>query len=632
MMSARNKLMLSIGILISLIVLVLTTISYFQISGYSTKDYRHNLSNKSFLISKAVEEKIESYFIALNSVSTALPVTEKGDKVIVDDKLIATLESMQARLGLVNTIVSLPDGTSYASRNHGIIPNYNAKTRKREWFIKAVDGAEQTVTTPYVATSGDLTMTLSSPIKKNGKLIGVIAASIKVNDITDYVNQLTPEANIFVAREDGFTMAASTPEYVGKNLFDERPSYKAYAEKKTSEHTYSIAEQGKFFVVSTKIDSLDWTVWAWASWDDIEATSQSAVVTNIMLGFVSIIISVTAVYFLITSLMYRPIGGEPKEIEAFVNKISKGDLTNIPALTSSTAGIYRSTLEMANSLREVINNIHLSTNQLVKASGSLGESSDKVDNASQSQMMELEQVATAMNEMTATVTEVAQNAVEASRASDGASGNSQQGLSVVQEMNDAITKLASDIDMVQKSITNVHVETNNVGSILDVIRGIADQTNLLALNAAIEAARAGEHGRGFAVVADEVRSLATKTQDSTNEIQNMIESLQQQATRSVELMTLNQQNAENTLSKSGEANSVLVTIEKEINTIQDMNNQIATAAEEQANVAAEINETVVKVNDLASSTVSDVQENVQVATELSSMASRLRETIQMFKL
>jgi len=287
---------------------------------------------------------------------------------------------------------------------------------------------------------------------------------------------------------------------------------------------------------------------------------------------------------------------------------------------------------MANSLREVINNIHLSTNQLVKASGSLGESSDKVDNASQSQMMELEQVATAMNEMTATVTEVAQNAVEASRASDGASGNSQQGLSVVQEMNDAITKLASDIDMVQKSITNVHVETNNVGSILDVIRGIADQTNLLALNAAIEAARAGEHGRGFAVVADEVRSLATKTQDSTNEIQNMIESLQQQATRSVELMTLNQQNAENTLSKSGEANSVLVTIEKEINTIQDMNNQIATAAEEQANVAAEINETVVKVNDLASSTVSDVQENVQVATELSSMASRLRETIQMFKL
>ncbi|WP_420271289.1 methyl-accepting chemotaxis protein [Moritella viscosa] len=247
-------------------------------------------------------------------------------------------------------------------------------------------------------------------------------------------------------------------------------------------------------------------------------------------------------------------------------------------------------------------------------------------------MMQLEQVATAMNEMTTTVVEVAQNAVEASRSSNDASESSKQGLDVVAQMNEEITKLVGSIGNVQKVIASVHTETKNVGGILDVIRGIADQTNLLALNAAIEAARAGEYGRGFAVVADEVRTLATKTQESTNEIQTMIESLQEQASHSVRLMYENVSSAEITLAKSDEASSSLALIERKIQLIQDMNHQIATAAEEQSQVAAEINENVVNVNDLVVSTTEDVQENVHTADSLNNMATRLSDAIRTFRM
>ncbi|MCL1131055.1 methyl-accepting chemotaxis protein [Shewanella sairae] len=599
-------------------------------SNSSTNSFQRNLSNTTSLISSATEQKVNTYFTSLEALAVSLEVVD--GRVIVDDQAIQALIKSNERLDISNYFIGLPDGSMYDALSKGLHPTFNAASQLREWYVKGMTGLDRVVTTPFKASSGNMSISLAVPVKQNGQVIALVGLSLLMDDLTAFINKLSVDDNIFVSREDGFIMAAYDAELVGKNLFELRPSYKAHAAKRTSTHTYHLPGRGDYYVISDKSEALNWTVWAFSSWQDINATSRDAVVTNLISGLIFIILGIAGVSFLIQRLMYKPIGGEPKEIEALVDKIANGDLTDIPQVDDKSLGVYRSTLLMATKLKEMIEDINHSSQLLIEASGSLESSSTKVDSSCQLQMSQLEQVATAMNEMTATVTEVAQSAVEASSSSTDVNTRSQQGLSLVADMNTDISHLSADILKVQNVIRSVHAETENVGGILDVIRGIADQTNLLALNAAIEAARAGEHGRGFAVVADEVRSLATKTQQSTNEIQTMISLLQERATQSVSLMDENASSAQKTSTMAEQTSLALQAIQTEIQRVQDMNHQIATASEQQSQVAMEMNQSVVTVNDLARETSIDVQTNVKTSESLNAMAIRLRDSVSSFKL
>ena len=242
------------------------------------------------------------------------------------------------------------------------------------------------------------------------------------------------------------------------------------------------------------------------------------------------------------------------------------------------------------------------------------------------------QVATAMEQMTHQIHDVSQNADQAEHAANEAAQNAEAGKQVLNKTITAIETLSHNIEQVSKVTADLAAESNNIGSVLDVIRSIAEQTNLLALNAAIEAARAGEQGRGFAVVADEVRTLASRTGKSTDEIQAMISKLQTGAQAAVDAVSASQQLSTETVSQAGEANSSLSEIERLVTIIKDMNRQIARATEQQTSAADEVN---LRINELSQSTEQSLSntEGLSNASEnLKQSSQALSDVVNRFKL
>jgi methyl-accepting chemotaxis protein len=240
------------------------------------------------------------------------------------------------------------------------------------------------------------------------------------------------------------------------------------------------------------------------------------------------------------------------------------------------------------------------------------------------------QVATAMTEMSATVHDVAQNTTQTAEAAQQADSQTMAGRQVVSDVSSGINALAQEVGRAVETVRHVEADSERIGSVLDVIRGIADQTNLLALNAAIEAARAGEQGRGFAVVADEVRTLAKRTQDSTEEIQEMIESLQSGVRNSVSVMETSQEKAAVSVERAGRAYESLEEINQVVDTITQMSAQIATAAEQQSSVAEEINRSITEITQIADETSLDSDKTYDATQEMSAEIDRLSGLLEQF--
>ncbi|NOZ36635.1 MAG: methyl-accepting chemotaxis protein [Gammaproteobacteria bacterium] len=282
-------------------------------------------------------------------------------------------------------------------------------------------------------------------------------------------------------------------------------------------------------------------------------------------------------------------------------------------------------------VRKTVAQVAGSTSRLTSAAEELDTITRETTAGVLQQQSETEQVATAMNEMTATVQEVARHASEAVNLAQSANQESVNGKNIVAETTSVINKLASEIERSATVINELESDSENIGSVLDVIKGIAEQTNLLALNAAIEAARAGDQGRGFAVVADEVRTLASRTQQSTEEIQNMIERLQRNSRQAVEVMQASRDCAGTSVDKANEASTSLMTITQAVTNISDMNVQIATAAEEQSSVAEEINRNISNINDVVQQTANGTGKISEASSELSQLSQDLQQLVSQFK-
>ncbi|MGV8916876.1 MAG: methyl-accepting chemotaxis protein [Pseudomonas sp.] len=287
--------------------------------------------------------------------------------------------------------------------------------------------------------------------------------------------------------------------------------------------------------------------------------------------------------------------------------------------------------QMTVSLRELIGGIGDGVRQIASAAEQLSAVTAQTSVGVTSQREETDQVATAMNQMTATVTEVARNAEEASHAAIQADQQAREGDKVVCEAIAQIERLAVEVVNSTRAMNQLRQESDKIGSVLDVIKSVSQQTNLLALNAAIEAARAGEAGRGFAVVADEVRGLAQRTQQSTEEIEELIAALHNGTQQVAATLDNSRALTDSSVELSRRAGSSLEQITRTVSTIQNMNQQIATAGEQQSAVAEEITRSVLNVRDIAEQTATASQQTAASSIELAKLGSHLQRLVGKFK-
>ncbi|MEW6692294.1 MAG: methyl-accepting chemotaxis protein [Pseudomonadota bacterium] len=286
---------------------------------------------------------------------------------------------------------------------------------------------------------------------------------------------------------------------------------------------------------------------------------------------------------------------------------------------------------MLGKFQESMVRVSSSANALRQSSQEVERTAEQVLRSTNQQEAEISQVAAAMHEMAASIQEVAQNAQHAAQNTSTAETQAMNGRQVVSQSAESIQTLAGEIEQAAQVIRQLEQDGNRIGMVVDVIRGIAEQTNLLALNAAIEAARAGEQGRGFAVVADEVRNLASKTQASTQEIQQMIESLQLRTGEAAEVMQAGQARARESVEQAQQAGEALVAITEAIERINDMTAQIAHATEQQSEVAEEISRSVTNISGLAHGATQEVQSTVRGSEELARLAESLQGLVRQFR-
>ncbi|QXG28131.1 methyl-accepting chemotaxis protein [Pseudomonas viridiflava] len=506
--------------------------------------------------------------------------------------------------------------------------------RTRPWYTGAIAAGKTTLTEPYLdAVTKGLIVTIATPVKAASGVSGVVGGDLSLETLVKMISSLRlhNEGYAFLVDANGRILVHPDASLAMKTLAEVYPVSTPRLSQELSESEFAGKTQILTFAHVNGLPSVDWYVGV--AMDKSKAYAALSEFRNsAIVATVVAVVLIIGLLGMLLSVLMRPLnlmGRAMHDIAA-----GEGDLTKRLVIQSQDEFGY-----LGNGFNLFVERIHDSMREVASSTTQLNEVALRVVSASNSSMLNSDQqanrtssVAAAINQLGAAAQEIAQNAARASGHSSDARTLASNGQEVVGKNIAAMNRLSSRISGASDEIEALNTKTANIGQILDVITGISQQTNLLALNAAIEAARAGEAGRGFAVVADEVRSLAHRTQESASQVQEMIEQLQSGAREAVAIMTDSQRESIETVGIANQAVASLESVSVRIGEIDGMNQSVATATEEQTSVVEAINVDITQINTLNQEGVENLNATLRACTDLERQSARLTQLVGSFRI